>query len=56
MFDDDDPVLARVRAVTLALPDAVRVTHVPDTNHFSIVFGDEGIAAICDAVERLLDV
>lgn len=28
MFDDDDPVLARVRAVTLALPDAAeKVSH-----------------------------
>jgi len=28
---------------------------VPDTNHFSILLGADGIAAIGDAVERQLD-
>jgi pimeloyl-ACP methyl ester carboxylesterase len=56
LFDEPQGMYDESRLAALALPDAVRVTHVPDTNHFSIVFGDEGIAAICDAVERLLDV
>lgn len=54
MFDDDDPVLARVRAVTLALPDAAeKVSHgIPaffTTKVFAYYGGSEKLA---DGYER----
>ena len=55
LFDEPQGMYDEGRLAALGLPEGLRVTHVPDTNHFSIVFGDGGIAAICDAVERLLD-
>ncbi|MBK8469550.1 MAG: alpha/beta hydrolase [Candidatus Phosphoribacter sp.] len=54
LFDEPRGMYDEARLAAMALPEALTVTHVPDTNHFSIVFGDDGIAAIIDAVERLL--
>ena len=55
LFDEPQGMYDEGRLAGLGLPEALRVTHVPDTNHFSIVFGDEGIAAICDALGRMLN-
>lgn len=54
LFDEPQGLYDEGRLAALALPEALRVTHVPDTNHFSIVFGAVGIAAIADAIDRLL--
>lgn len=68
MFDDDDPVLARVRAVALALPDAAeKVSHgIPaffTTKVFAYYGGsvktgdthrrhDQSVLVLADPVER----
>ncbi len=56
LFDEPQGLYDEGRLAALALPEALRVTHVPDTNHFDILLHAEGIAATCDAVERLLAV
>ena len=55
LFDEPQGMYDEERLAVLGLPEALRVTQVPDTNHFSILLGAEGIAAIGDAVERHLD-
>jgi hypothetical protein len=55
LFDEPQGMYDEERLAVLGLPEALRVTHVPDTNHFSILLGADGIAAIGDAVERQLD-
>lgn len=55
LFDEPQGMYDEGRLAALGLPEGLRVTHVPDTNHFSIVLGDVGVAAICDALERQLD-
>lgn len=38
----------------LQVPGSVRQTFVPGSNHYSIMFGDAGVAATADAIDRLL--
>ena len=55
LFDEPQGMYDEERLAVLGLPEALRVTQVPDTNHFSILLGGEGIAANRDAVEPPLD-
>ena len=47
LYDED-------RIAALDLPAQVRITAVPDTNHYTIILGDRGVAAVVDAIERQL--
>ncbi|MBR7743954.1 alpha/beta fold hydrolase [Phycicoccus sp. BSK3Z-2] len=42
------------RLAALDLPDALRTTGV-DTNHYAVILEEEAVAAVADAVERVLD-
>jgi hypothetical protein len=37
----------------LELPNGVRTTEV-DANHYDVILGDRGVAAVADALDRLL--
>jgi len=43
------------RITALDLPPDIRVTAVPDANHYTVILGAAGVGAVADAVERQLD-
>lgn len=54
LFDEPQGLYDEPRLALLAVPPAVRVTHVADTNHYSIVLSRKGVDPIATAVARLL--
>lgn len=54
LFDEPQGLYDKERLGLLNVPAEVRVTKVPDTNHYSIVLARKGLAYVVDAVERLL--
>jgi pimeloyl-ACP methyl ester carboxylesterase len=53
LLDEPQGLYDPMRLASLRLPDEVRRTEV-DANHYDILLGDRGVAAITDAVDRLL--
>jgi len=43
------------RIAALALPEEIRVTQIPDVNHYTAVFDPAGVETVVDAIERRLD-
>ena len=43
------------RIAALALPPQIRVTPIPDVNHYTAAFDPNGVTAVVDAIERRLD-
>ncbi len=54
LMDEPQGLYDTGRLASLALPAAVDVRHVPDTNHFSILLADPGIAVVVDALDRAI--
>ncbi len=54
LMDEPQGLYDPARLASLAVPEQVDVRHVPDTNHFSILLADHGIAAVTDALDRAL--
>lgn len=42
------------RLAALAVPEQVRVSHAADTNHYTVILGEQGVGVVADAVDRLL--
>ena len=55
LFDEPQGLYDTERLKLLQVPDEVRVTKVPDTNHYSIVLSRPGLGPVIDAVARHLD-
>lgn len=55
LMDESQGLYDEARLDALTLPDTVRVTGVPGTNHYSVIMSDRGVAAVADAVDRALD-
>ena len=55
LFDEPQGLYDPERLKLLQVPDEVRVTKVPDTNHYSIVLSRPGLGPVIDAVARHLD-
>jgi pimeloyl-ACP methyl ester carboxylesterase len=43
------------RIAALGLPAEIRVTPIPDVNHYTAAFDPKGVATVVDAIERRLD-
>ena len=54
LMDEAQGLYDEARIAALDLPEQVRITAVPDTNHYTIILGDRGVAAVVDAIERQL--
>lgn len=53
LLDEPQGIYDPARLASLNLPAALRVTRVPDTNHFSIILAPAGVSAVADAVDRV---
>ena len=53
LLDEPQALYDETRLAALQLPDGVRSTRV-DANHYDVILGDRGVAAVADAVDRLL--
>lgn len=53
LLDEPQGLYDEGRLAALDLPGEVRATRV-DANHYDIILGDQGVAAIVDAVDRVL--
>ena len=54
LLDEPQGLYDLQRLAALDLPAALGVTDV-DANHYSVILEDAGVAAVADAVERVLD-
>jgi len=52
MFDEPQGLYDEARLAALQVPAAVRVTAVPDVNHYTVILGAPGVQRVADAVER----
>jgi pimeloyl-ACP methyl ester carboxylesterase len=53
LLDEPQGLYDADRLAALHLPEAVRTTEV-DANHYDVIMGEAGVAAVVDAVDRLL--
>lgn len=53
LLDEPQGLYDEGRLAALDLPEAVRTTRV-DANHYDVILGERGVAAVADAVDRLL--
>jgi len=53
LLDEPQGLYDADRLAALGVPDAVRTTEV-DANHYDVILGDRGVAAVVDAIDRLL--
>jgi pimeloyl-ACP methyl ester carboxylesterase len=53
LLDEPQGLYDRTRLAALDVPEAVRITEV-DANHYDIVLGELGVAAVADAIDRQL--
>ena len=53
LLDEPQGLYDEGRLAALELPDGVRTTEV-DANHYDVILGDRGVAAVADALDRLL--
>jgi len=53
LLDEPQGLYDEGRLAALRLPDGVRTTRV-DANHYDVILGERGVAAIADAIDRLL--
>lgn len=56
LLDEPQGLYDAARLAALDLPPQIRVTAVPDSNHYSIVLEAAGVGAVVDALERVLEV
>jgi pimeloyl-ACP methyl ester carboxylesterase len=54
LLDEPQGLYDDTRLAALDLPPDVRVTHVDDANHYSVILEDAGTRAIADAIDRQL--
>jgi pimeloyl-ACP methyl ester carboxylesterase len=54
MFDEPQGLYDEDRLAALEVPPAVRLTRVPDVNHYTVVLASAGARRVADAVERAL--
>ena len=52
MFDEPQGLYDEARLAALQVPPSVRVTAVPDVNHYTVILGAPGVQRVADAVER----
>ncbi len=53
LLDEPQGLYDEGRLAALDLPDGVRTTEV-DANHYDVILGDRGVAAVADALDRQL--
>jgi len=55
LMDEPQGLYDEGRITALDLPPDIRVTAVPDANHYTVILGAAGVGAVADAIERQLD-
>jgi len=54
LLDEPQGLYDEERLTALDLPDDLRVTAAPDTNHYTVILEEDGVGAVVDAIERQL--
>lgn len=54
LLDEAQGLYDEQRLAALGLPSTMRVTAVPDANHYTLILDTQGVSAVVDALERRL--